>query len=206
MELWSQIRRRVQSGELSLRQACREYHLNFRTVHKIVHQPEPQSYRQTQGRPRPVLGSFLPIIEQILHEDQTAPPKQRHTARRIYDRLRDEHDYRGCPSIVRAAVRALKQTQAEVFVPLAHPPGEAQCDYGHATVVVAGQRLPAAFFVLTLPHSGARFAAAYPRECTETFHAGHVAAFTLKAACPAASATTTARSPSSSGPARTTAS
>ena len=179
MELWSQIRRRVHSGELSLRQACREYHLNFRTVHKIVHQPEPQPYQQPQPRPRPVLGPFLPIIEQILHDDQTAPAKQRHTARRIFDRLRDEHDYRGCPSIVREAVRALKQTQAEVFVPLFHPPGEAQCDYGHATVIVAGQRCQAAFFVLTLPHCGARFAAAYPRECTETFHAGHVAAFTF---------------------------
>ena len=179
MELWSQIRRRVLSGELSLRQACREYHLNFRTVHKIVHHPEPQPYRQPQPRPRPVLGPFLSIIEQILRDDPTAPPKQRHTARRIYDRLRDEHDYQGCPSIVRDAVRALKQTQAEVFVPLVHPPGEAQCDYGHATVVVAGVRLQAAFFVLTLPHSGARFAAAYPRECTETFHAGHVAAFTF---------------------------
>jgi transposase len=179
MELWSQIRRRVLGGALSLRQACQEYHLNFRTVHKIVQQAEPPPYRQRQPRSRPVLGPFLSIIEQILRADQAAPPKQRHTARRIYDRLRDEHGYRGCPSIVRDAVRALKQTQAEVFVPLLHPPGEAQCDYGHATVVMAGQRLQAAFFVLTLPHCGARFAAAYPRECTETFHAGHVAAFTF---------------------------
>jgi transposase len=179
MELWSQIRQRVRSGALSLRQACREYHLNFRTVQKIVRHAEPAPYQQSQPRPRPVLGPFLSIIEQILLEDQHAPPKQRHTARRIYDRLRDEHGYRGCPSIVRAAVRSLKQAQAEVFVPLFHPPGEAQCDYGHATVEIAEQAVQAAFFVLTLPHCGARFAAAYPRECTESFHAGHVAAFTF---------------------------
>jgi len=185
MELWSQIRRRVLCGELSLRQASRAYGLNFRTVHKVVHQAEPQPYQQPPPRPRPVLGPFLPIIEQILHDDRAAPPKQRHTARRIYDRLRDEHGYRGCPSIVRDAVRALKQTQAEVFVPLSHPPGQAQCDYGHATVVVAGEKVQAAFFVLTLPHSGARFAAAYPRECTETFHAGHVAAFAFFGGVPA---------------------
>jgi transposase len=185
MELWSQIRRRVASGELSLRQACREYHLNFRTVQKIVQQPEPSPYQSSQPRPRPVLGPFLSVIQQILLDDQQAPPKQRHTARRIYDRLCDEHGYRGCPSIVRDAVRVFKQSQAEVFVPLLHRPGEAQCDYGHATVVVAGQRVQAAFFVLTLPHSGARFAVAYPRECTETFHAGHVAAFHFFGGVPA---------------------
>src|SRR5262245_54790195 len=177
MELWSQIRRRGKNGKVSLRPACHEDCLNFRTIRKLVHQPEPTPYQSSQPRPRPVLGPFLSVIEQILDDDQHAPAKQRHTARRIYDRLRDEHGYRGCASVVRDAVRAFKQTQAEVFVPLLHPPGQAQCDYGHATVIVAGQRCRAAFFVLTLPHSGARFAVAYPRECTETFHAGHVAAF-----------------------------
>jgi transposase len=177
MHLWSEIRRRVLCNELSLRQACREYHLNFRTVARIVQQPEPTPFRQPQPRPKPVLGPFLDRLHRILEEDRQAPPKQRHTARRIYDRLREEHGYTGCLSIVRAAVHDFRQSQAEVFVPLLHRPGEAQCDYGQATVVVAGQRLQAAFFVLTLPHSGARFAAAYPRECTETFHAGHAAAF-----------------------------
>jgi transposase len=179
MELWSEIRRRVLCEKLSLRQACREYHLNFRTLAKIVHRSEPTPYRQPPSRPKPILGPFLDVIHQFLRDDHNAPPKQRHTARRIFERLRDECGYRGCSSIVRDAVRAFHQSHAEVFVPLIHRPGEAQCDYGQATVIVAGRRCQAAFFVLTLPHSGARFAAAYPRECTETFHAGHVAAFTF---------------------------
>src|SRR5262245_20653661 len=116
MDLWVEIRRRVLSGELSLRQACRTYRLNFRTVHKIVHQQEPPTYQATQPRPKPFLGPFLPLVHQLLEEDRHAPPKQRHTARRIYDRLCEEHHYRGCPSIVRAAVAAWKQAQAEVFV------------------------------------------------------------------------------------------
>src|SRR5947209_9987943 len=177
MELWSEIRRRVLAGAISMRQACAEYHLNFRTVRKIVRHAEPPPLRASQSRAKPVLGPFLPVLRQIIDDDRHAPPKQRHTARRIYERLRDEHGYPGCPSIVRDAVRAYKQSQAEVFVPLLHPPGEGQVDFGRAEVVVAGVRHKAALFVLTLPHSNARFGCLFPRECTETFHAGHARAF-----------------------------
>ena len=65
----------------------------------------------------------------------------------------------------------------EVFVPLSHPPGHAQFDFGEATVVIAGLETKAALAVMTLPYSDAYFVSAYPRECTETFQAGHVAAF-----------------------------
>jgi len=184
MERWSEIRRRVLTGELSMRQASSEYGLNFRTVQKIVHHPEPPSFQPPRGRAKPVLDPFLPIIRQILDEDRHAPPKQRHTARRIFERLRDEHDYPGCPSIVRDAVRACKQSQAEVFVPLLHPPGEGQVDFGRAEVIVAGVRHKAALFVLTLPHSNARFGCLFPRECTETFHEGHARAFAFFAGVP----------------------
>jgi transposase len=177
MDLWSEIRRRVKAGELSRRQACSQYQLNFRTVQKIVANAEPPPYRLVQPRAKPKLGRFLPLLEQFIESDRHAPPKQRHSARRIYERLRDEHGYEGCASIVRDAVRAVKQSQAEAFVPLLHPPGHAQCDFGRAEVVVAGVRQQAALFVLTLPYSNARFGCLFPRECTETFHTGHARAF-----------------------------
>jgi len=179
MQVWAEVRRRVLAGELSRRQAAAAYHLNLRTVQKILAQPEPQPSRQPAPRAKPVIGPFLSIIHEVLDDDHLAPPKQRHTARRIYERLRDEHDYQGCASIVRAAVAAYRQSQAEVFVPLLHPPGEAQCDFGRAEVIVAGARHKAALFVLTLPFSNARFGCLFPRECTEAFHAGHARAFTL---------------------------
>lgn len=179
MQLWSEVRRRVLTGELSRRQAAAEYGLNFRTVQKILAQAEPPPFRRAASRTKPILGRFVALIHTILDADRQAPPKQRHTARRIYERLRDEHGYRGCASIVRAAVAAYKQSQAEVFVPLQHPPGEAQCDFGQAEVVVAGVRSKAALFVLTLPFSNARFACLFPRECTEAFHAGHARACTF---------------------------
>ena len=177
MERWAEIRRRVLTDEISMRQACREYGIHWDTLQKILAHPEPPGFRSKVPRARPTLGPFLPIIHQILEADRSAPPKQRHTAKRICGRLRSEHGYTGCESIVRAAVAQWKQGRAEVFVPLAHPPGEAQVDFGFAEVVIAGERVTAAYFVMTLPHSDAFFVRAYPKECTESFQDGHVRAF-----------------------------
>src|SRR4029077_11260287 len=153
-----------------------EYEIHWRTLTKILSHAEPPGFRLKAPRAKPKLGPFLPIIHAILEADRTAPRKQRHTAERIFQRLRDEHGYAGCASIVRAAVAEWKQDRVEVFVPLAHPPGEAQVDFGQAEVVIAGERGTAAFFVMTLPHSDAFFVRAYPKECTETFQDGHVRA------------------------------
>jgi transposase len=177
MEQWAEIRRRVLTGEICKREACREYGLHWLTLKKILAADEPPRFRPKAPRAKPRLGPFLPVIHQILEADRQAPRKQRHTAERIFQRLRDEHGYGGCASIVRAAVAEWQRSRAEVFVPLAHPPGEAQADFGHAEVVVAGERLTAAYFVLTLPHSDAFFVRAFPKECTESFQDGHVRAF-----------------------------
>ena len=91
MDRWSEIRRRLLAQEISLRQACDEYRLNFRTVQKIARHPEPQPFRGPAARVKPVLGPFLPVIHRIVDDDRRAPRKQRHTARRIFERLRDEH-------------------------------------------------------------------------------------------------------------------
>ena len=177
MEIWAEVRRRVLAGEISKREACREYRLHWDTLRKILDHAEPPGYRRREPRAKPTLGPFLPIIHAILESDRHAPKKQRHTARRIFDRLREEHGYAGCESIVRAAAHDWRKTTAEVFVPLSHPPGEAQMDFGHAEVIVAGERVTAAVFVMTLPHSDAFFVRAFPKECTESFQDGHVRAF-----------------------------
>ena len=141
MEIWVEIRRRVLTGEISKRQACAEYEIHWQTLKKILAHEAPPGFRASAPRAKPRLGPFLPIIHQILAADRTAPKKQRHTAERIFQRLRDEHGYAGCASIVRAAVHDWRRGRAEVFVPLAHPPGEAQVDFGHAEVVIAGERV-----------------------------------------------------------------
>ena len=139
MENWAEIRRRVLVDGLSKRAACREYDIHWDTLKKILEHPEPPGYRRTAPRPRPKLDPLLPVIDQILEADKRAPKKQRHTARRVFERLRDEHGYRGGLTAVKATVAAWKLRSAEVFVPLAHRPGEAQVDFGQAEVILDGQ-------------------------------------------------------------------
>jgi transposase len=117
------------------------------------------------------------VIESILQQDRLAPPKQRHTAKRIFERLRDEHGYSGRLTVVKDAVRALRRQHEEVFVPLSHRPGEAQVDFGHAEITLDGVPTKVALFVMTLPYSDALFCCAFPKECTEAFLDGHRRAF-----------------------------
>jgi transposase len=177
MHNWAEIRRRVLVEGLSKRAACREFDLHWSTLEKILACDEPPGYREAHPRVKPKLGPFLKIITEILEADRLAPPKQRHTATRIYHRLRVEFGYLGGPSVVGDAVRAWHRRHAEVFVPIEHGPEEAQADFGHARLVIAGRPVKAAFFVMTLPVSNALFCCVFPRECTESFLEGHVRAF-----------------------------
>ena len=176
MELWSEVRRRVLTGEMSKRAACRMYGIHWQTLEKMLKHPEPPGYRLTAKRSSK-LEPFLPIIEEILTTDRHVHKKQRHTAKRIFERLRDEHGYDGGETIVKDAVRAWKQKNREVFLPLSHPPGEAQVDFGFANVWLDGVLTKVALFVMTLPYSDAVFMQAFPRECTEAFLEGHKRAF-----------------------------
>jgi transposase len=177
MQLWTEIRRRVLAEGLSKRQACRAYGLHWRTLTKILEHSEPPGYRQARPRPKRKLEPFLPIIHEMLEQDRKAPRKQRHTAKRIFDRLRAEHGYDGGYTIVKDAVRAWRNQSAEVYMPLVHPPGEAQVDFGHAYVILNGEEVKVAIFVMTLMYSDAVFCCLFPRACSETFLEGHRRAF-----------------------------
>lgn len=125
MEKWAEIRFRVLNDEISKRAACAEYEIHWETLQKILTHSEPPGYRRTKPR-RSKLESFLSIIHEILKNDPKVHRKQRHTAKRIFERLRDEHGYDGGKTIVQDAVSAWKQQKREVFLPLTHRPEEAQ--------------------------------------------------------------------------------
>jgi transposase len=124
------------------------------------------------------------VIDAILEEDKSTPPKQRHTAKRIFERLREEHEFAGGYTIVKDYVRTAKLRSREMFVPLTHAPGEAQADFGEAWVVMAGVKLKAHFLCVDLPHSDDCFVIAFPAETTEAFLEGHVRAFDYFGAVP----------------------
>jgi len=178
MKTWTEIRRRVLVEGVSKRQIIRETGIHWRTLKKILENSEPPGYRKRQETSRPKLGPYLHRIKEILQADRDAelPKKQRHTAKRIFERLQDE-GYQGGYTVVKDVVRELKQRSREVFVPLQHRPGEAQVDFGYALVKMAGPLRKVAFFVMSLPYSDAVFVMACERECTETFWEGHVRAF-----------------------------
>ena len=118
MEDWSEIRRRVLVEGVSKRQILRETKLHWLTLKKILAHSEPPGYRQQQPRPQKKLGAFLERIKQILKEDQAMPRKQRHTAKRIWERLQED-GFTGGYTVVKDAVRELvKFTRSNFFVPV----------------------------------------------------------------------------------------
>jgi transposase len=120
---------------------------------------------------------LLSVIDAILAADITAPPKQRHSAKRIFERLKVEHGFEGGYTAVKDYVRIARVRARETFVPLSHPPGHAQVDFGEAIGVIGGVRRKMHVFFMDLPHSDAPFMKAYPAETTEAFLDGHVSAF-----------------------------
>jgi transposase len=113
---------------------------------------------------RPKLGPWLGIIDQILVEDQSQPKKQRHTAKRIWDRLKAEHGFGGGYTVVKDYVRQARLRHKEVFVPLAHPPGDAQADFDEALVVIGGSSRRRTFFAwICQSRLAAEAAWKYPR-------------------------------------------
>jgi transposase len=137
----------------------------------------PPGYRRQQPPKRPKLGPWVGVIDAILENDKQQPKKQRHTAKRIFERLRSEHAYTGGYTIVKDYVRAATLRQQEMFVPLTHAPGEAQADFGEALVIVGGVEQKAHYLAIDLPHSDDCFVMAFPAETTEAFLEGHVQAF-----------------------------
>lgn len=177
MDVYVQVRRAVQVEGMSVRHAAREFGLSRKTVRKMLAYSVPPGYQRAKPAKRPKLGPWLGVIDQILEDDESQPKKQRHTAKRIYDRLREEHQFAGGYTVVKDYVRQARLRHKEVFVPLAHPPGHAQADFGEALVVIAGQEQKAHFLCVDLPHSDDAFVMAFPAENTESFCEGHNQAF-----------------------------
>jgi len=176
MKWWTDARRKVLVEQVSKRRVMAEYGIHAKTLEKILSNPQPPGYRMEHPRPKPVIGPFLGRVEEILKKDREMPKKQRHTARRLFDRLRDE-GYTGGYTQVKEAVRELKNQLKEVYLPLAHRPGEAQVDFGYALVNEQGRLRKVAFFVMSLPFSDAVYVQVFERICTEVFWEGHVRAF-----------------------------
>ena len=179
VETYAAVRRFVFVEGKSRREAARVFGLSRETVAKMCRYSVPPGYMRTKDPEKPKLGPLLPVIDAILESDKTAPPKQKHTAKRIFERLRIEHSFSGGYTVVKDYVRLARMRAREMFVPLVHPPGHAQVDFGECIGVIGGVRTTLHVFCFDLPQSDACFIKAYPAETTEAFLDGHVSAFTF---------------------------
>ena len=182
VEQFEQIRRDRDREGLSIRGLAVRHGVHRRAVRQALASSVVPVKHAPAGRPAPKLGPYRAVVDEWLQADRVAPRKQRHTARRIYQRLVDEHGADVAESTVRQYVRARKRALGlavgEVFVAQVHAPGiEAEVDWGEADVVLAGVAVTVHLFVMRASFSGAAFCQASLVETQQAFLELHTQAF-----------------------------
>ena len=181
VELFEQIRRDRVGDGLSTRALAAKYGVHRRTVRQALESAVPPPRKRAEGRPAPALGAYRALIDGWLEADRGVPRKQRHTARRVWRRLVDEHGALVAERTVREYVAARRRELGEpgqVFVSQIHQAGmEAEVDWGEAQVVLAGRPTIVQLFYLRPCFSGAEFCMAFRRCTQQAFLEGHVEAF-----------------------------
>lgn len=182
VELFEQIRRDRRVEKLSIRELADKHHVHRRTVREALASAIPPPRKAYPRRQRPAIDAYVEIIDDWLVKDQEVPRKQRHTARRVWQRLVAEHgaslaEVTVSRHVARRRVE-LGLGRVEVAVPQAHEPGaEAEVDFGEFYATVAGVWMKLWMFVMRLSHSGKAFHVAFATQAQEAFLEGHVLAF-----------------------------
>jgi transposase len=177
--------RRARRDGMSIRQIASQFQHSRNTVRKILKLSHPDPLPSARLRSAPALGPVQAAIDQILRDDQDAPPKQRHTAAQVYRRLRHEQGYTGGYAQVRRYIARNSRRDRETFIPLGHLPGQRlECDFGHIHVDFPNGRRLVPFLVTAWAYSNAPFVLALPFERTEAILEGMVTAFEFFGAVP----------------------
>ena len=177
VELYAGIRRAVMVDGLSRREAAKRFGVHRNTITKMLQYSAPPGYRRRERPASKKLGPYMAWIDKVLEDDRAVHKKQRHTAYRIFERLRAEEGFSGGYAIVRQYVAQATPRAREMFVPLSYRPGHAQADFGQADGYIAGKKVRFHYLCMDLPHSDGCFVKAYPAETAEAFCDGHVGAF-----------------------------
>jgi len=181
MELFEQVRRDRDREGLSIHELARRHGVHRRAVRQALASPLPPERKRPEGRPAPKLGSYRELIDSWLEADRVAPRKQRHTAKRVWERLTEEHGAQVSERAVRKWVAARRLELGEppaAMVPLVHDAGvEAEVDWGESMVLLRGQLTKVFIFHMRACYSGGGFVMAFERETQQAFLEAHVAAF-----------------------------
>ena len=181
VEQFEGIRRDSRDQGMSIRGLARRHGVHRRTVRQALADATPPT-RKVPERTAPATGQYVDLVRRWLTEDLEAPRKQRHTARRIWQRLIEEEGARVGESTVRSLVARLRieigADRCQVMVPQTHPPAEeAEVDFGEFTASIAGTIMKLYMFCMRLSHSGKAFHFGYANQTQESFLDGHVRAF-----------------------------
>ncbi len=175
---YESIRRAYYIEGKSKRQVARELGHSRKTVSKAVEYSTPPPYSARRVQPHPVLSDFTSFIDRWLKEDEKRQRKQRHTMRRVFHRLKEEHGYTGSYVSVTRYINKVKPAFKEVYAPLSFDPGEeGQVDWGQARAILGGRETTLHLFCMRACSSGASFVRAYRHEDQVCFLDGHVRAF-----------------------------
>lgn len=182
VELFEQIRREHRQDELSIRELAERHKVHRRTVRQALVSAQPPPRKAYPPRVRPAIGPWVLVVDGWLLTDRDAPRKQRHTARRVWQRFVAEHGAQVLEVTVSRYVARrrveLGLEHREVAVPQTHLPGaEGEVDFGEFYATVAGEWVKCWMFVLRLSHSGRAFHVAFGTQAQEAFLEGHVLAF-----------------------------
>ena len=166
-----------------IKQIARETGHSKNTIKKVL-RGEYSGYKPRVKQPYPILGPYLPIIDKWLEDDKQRPKKQRHTAVRIYNRLKAEHDFQGAETTVRRYVREAKQrlgvSALQVFIPCDPEVGvEAEVDWGRCHAILDGEQTLLKMFCMRSKYSGKHFVRCYPCERQQALFDGHIRAFSF---------------------------
>jgi len=183
MDQYAYIRTARRVYGKSIRQISKETGHSRNTIRKVLRR-EPYGYSRRSRQPYPILRQYLGIIDKWLKQDRQQPKKQRHTARRIYHRLVEEHGFQGSETTVRRYVRQAKvrlgMQATKAFIPLEPELGrEAEVDWGTALAAIFGQVGKYKFFSMRSKSSGKHFVRFYPCERQQAFFDGHIRAFSF---------------------------
>ncbi|MBW0134986.1 IS21 family transposase [Pseudonocardia abyssalis] len=190
VELFERIRRERRLEDVSIRELADRYQVHRRTVRQALEDAVPPPRKAYPPRPRPAIDPWTKVIDGWLLADRDAPRKQRHTARRIWQRLVAEHGATCSEVSVSRYVGTrrveLGLVRVEVSIPQTHPPGaEAEVDFGEFHAVLGGVAVKCWMFVMRLSNSGRAFHIAFATQAQEAFLDGHVRAFTHFGGVPA---------------------
>ncbi|MET3602088.1 transposase [Martelella mangrovi] len=146
MDLYLKVRLAVLEG-MRRRQAAKHFNISRESVAKMLSYSTPPGYQRRSPVRLPKLDAFISTVDHWLDEDRQVLRKRRHTAKRVFDRLRDECGFTGGYTIIKDYIREREQRRRETFRPLFHPPDHAQADFGEATAMIGGVEQKAHFSV-----------------------------------------------------------